>query len=75
MPRPPRLELDLASSEKLTDTIGMRILDTSLLQELIGLSNGGYLSSFHSLLEFFEGFGRDQLLTATFVYSACEQLL
>jgi hypothetical protein len=38
MPRPARLELDLASSEKLTDTIGMRILDTSLLQKLIGLS-------------------------------------
>src|SRR3982750_4585994 len=52
---------------------GMRILDTSLLQKLIGLSNGGYLSPLHGLLELFKGFGRDQLLAATFVYSAFEQ--
>jgi len=74
MPRPARLELDFPAPEKLTDTIGMRILDTSLLQKLIGLSNGGYLSLLHGLLELFKGFGRDQLLAATFVYPAFEQL-
>jgi hypothetical protein len=74
MPRASRLELHLAAPEELTDTIGVRVLDAPLPQELVCLRDGGYLTPFHGLLEFFEGFGRDQLLTATFVYSAFEQL-
>jgi hypothetical protein len=53
----------------------MRVLDASLAQELVSLRERGYLSPFHSLLEFFKGFGRDQLLTTAFVHPAFEQLL
>jgi hypothetical protein len=73
MLRASRLELYLAAPEELTDTIGVRVLDATLAQELVSLPDGGYLTSFHGLLEFFEGFGGNQLLTTAFVHSACEQ--
>lgn len=53
----------------------MRVLDATLAQELVSLPDRGYLTPFHSLLEFFESFGRNQLLTTAFVHSALEQLL
>jgi hypothetical protein len=74
MPRASRLFLHLAAPEELTDTIGVRVLDAPLAQEPMSLPDRCYLSLLHGLLEFFEGFGRDQLLRATFVYSAFEQL-
>ena len=75
MPRSSRLELYLAAPEKLPHTVGVGVLDASLAQEPMSLPDRGYLSSFHGLLEFFEGFGGDQLLPTAFVYSAFEQLL
>jgi hypothetical protein len=75
MPRASRLELCLAAPEELTDTIGVRVLYAALAQEPMSLPDRGYLSLLHGLLEFFEGFGRDQLLATAFVYSALEQLL
>jgi len=75
MPRASRLELDLAPPEKLSHTIGVRVLDATLAQELVSLRDGGYLSPLHGFLELLESFGRDQLLATAFVYSAFEQLL
>jgi hypothetical protein len=74
MPRASRLELYLAAPEKLSDTIGVRVLDATFAQEPMSLSDRCYLSLLHGLLEFFKGFGRDQLLATAFVYSAFEQL-
>src|SRR5215213_5277324 len=75
VPRAPRLELHLAAPEELTDAVRMRVLDASLAQEPMSLPDRGYLTPFHGLLEFFEGFGRNQLLTTAFVHPAFEQLL
>ena len=76
MPRASRLEFYLAPPEKLSYAVGVGVLDASIAQEPMSLRDGGYLTPFHSLLEFFEGFGRDQLLLATtFIYPAFEQLL
>jgi hypothetical protein len=75
VPRASRLELYLASSEELTDAVRMRVLDASLAQERVSLRDRGYLTPFHGLLEFFKGFGRNQLLATAFVYSAFQQLL
>jgi hypothetical protein len=75
VPRASRLELYLAPPEKLSDTVGVGILDASLAQELVSLPDRGYLTPFHGLLEFFKGFGRNQLLATAFVYSAFQQLL
>ena len=75
MPRASRLELYLAAPEKLPHTIGVGVLDASIAQEPMSLRDGGNLSPLHGLLEFFEGFGGDQLLATAFVYSAFEQLL
>src|SRR5829696_4965236 len=60
------LELDLASPEELADAFGVRILDAvALSKELVGLRDGGDLPTLHGLLKLLEGFGRDQLLTAS----------
>src|SRR5215204_3544442 len=75
VPRTPSFELHLAPPEKLTHPVGVRILNASLAQEPMGLRDRGDLTPFHSLFKLFEGFLRNQLLTATFVYSAFEQLL
>ena len=75
MPRASRLELYLAAPEKLSYAVGVRVLYASLAQEPMSLPDRCYLSSFHGLLEFSKGFGRDQLLATAFVYSALEQLL
>src|SRR5215203_2736588 len=75
VPGPARLELHLAPPQELAHTVGVGILDASLAQEPMSLRDRCYLSPFHSLLEIFEGFGRDQLLATTFVYPALEQLL
>ena len=75
MPRASRLELYLPAPQELSYAVGMRVLDASLAQEPMSLPDRCYLSSFHGLLEFFEGFGRDQLLATAFVYPAFEQLL
>ena len=73
VPRPARLELDLAAPEKLPHAVRMRVLDAAFAQEPMSLRDRGYLSPFHGLLEFFKGFGGDQLLATAFVYSAFEQ--
>ena len=75
MPRASRLELYLAAPEKLPHTIGVGVLDASIAQEPMSLRDGGYLTPFHGLLEFFEGFGRNQLLTTALFHPAFEQLL
>jgi hypothetical protein len=75
VPRASRLELYLAPPENLTDTVGVGILDASLAQEPMSLPDRGYLAPFHGFLEFFKGFGRDQLLATAFVHPAFEQLL
>jgi hypothetical protein len=65
------LQLDLVSSEELTDAIGMSVLDAmTLAQELIGLPYGGDLPHLHGLLEVLQSLGRDQFLATTLVYSA-----
>src|SRR5215212_8126634 len=75
MPRASRLELYLAAPEELSYAVGVRVLDASLAQELVSLRDGCDLSLPHGLLQFFEGFGGDQLLATTFIYPAFEQLL
>jgi hypothetical protein len=75
MPRASRLELYLAAPEELSYAVGVRVLYATFAQEPMSLSDGGYLSLLHGLLEFLEGFWRDQLLATAFVYSAFEQLL
>jgi hypothetical protein len=67
---PARLELYLAAPEKLSYAVGVRVLYAAFAQEPMSLRDGGYLSLLHGLLEFFEGFGRDQLLATALVYSA-----
>ena len=75
MPRASRLELHLPAPEELTDAVRVRVLDASLAQEPISLPNRSYLAPFHGLLELFESFGRNQLLTTAFIHPAFEQLL
>src|SRR5215207_11312732 len=70
MPRASCLELYLVAPEELSYAVGVRVLYAALAQEPMSLPDRCYLSSFHGLLEFFEGFGRDQLLATAFVYSA-----
>jgi hypothetical protein len=55
--------------------VGVRVLYATLAQEPMSLPDRGYLTPFHGLLEFFKGFGRDQLLATAFVYCAFEQPL
>src|SRR5215218_5297955 len=75
MPRPPRLELDLAPPEKLSHAVGVGVLDaSSLAQELVSLRDRGDLAPFHGFFELLEGFGCDQLPAATFVYPAFQKL-
>jgi hypothetical protein len=75
VPRPACLELHLPAPEKLAHSVGMRVLDAAFAQEPMSLPDRCYLSLLHGLLEFFEGFERDQLLAAAFVYPAFEQRL
>ena len=75
MARSARFELYLATPEKLSYAVGVRVFDAAFAQEPMSLPDRCYLSSFHGLLEFFESFGADQLLATAFVYSAFEQLL
>ena len=75
MPRASRLELYLAASEKLTYAVRVRILYATFAQEPMSLRDGCDLTPFDGLLEFFEGFGGNQLLATTFFYPAFEQFL
>src|SRR5215213_2820062 len=72
--RPARLELYLPAPQELSYAVGVGVLDATFAQEPMSLRDGGYLTPFHGLLEFFEGFGRDQLLTTAFFHPAFEQL-
>src|SRR5829696_1701304 len=74
MPRASRLELYLAASEKLTYAVRLRVLDATFAQEPMSLRDGCDLTPFHGLLEFFEGFGGNQLLATAFLHPAFEQL-
>jgi hypothetical protein len=54
----------------LADAVRVSVLDAvadavALTQELVGLRYGGDLPPLHGLLKLLEGFGRDQLLTAS----------
>jgi len=74
MPRPSCLELYCAPPQKLTDTVGVGILDASLAQALVSLRDRGDLVPFHGLLELLERFGSDQLfllaMSSTLLFSS-----
>jgi hypothetical protein len=74
MARASRLELHLASPEKLPHAVGVRVLDAAFAQELVSLPDRGDLPLLHALFELFEGFGRDQLLAATLTHPAKQEL-
>ena len=63
------------ASEKLTYAVRVRVLYATFAQEPMSLRDGCDLTPFHGLLEFFEGFGGDQLLATAFFHPAFEQLL
>ena len=60
VPRTTRLELHLASPEKLCHAVGMRILDAAFSQELVSLPDRGDLPLLHGLFEFCPRFGCDR---------------
>jgi hypothetical protein len=75
VPRASRLELYLAASEKLTDAVRVRVLDAALAQEPMSLRDGCHLTPLDGFLEFFEGFGANQLLATALFHPAFEQIL
>src|SRR5918995_2084511 len=74
VPRAPRLGLRLAAPEEPSDALRMRVSYSPLHQKLVGLSDGGYLTPLHRLLQFFPRLLCDQLFGTTLIYPAHQKL-